>query len=474
MKSRIAFLVIFLFVFPALFAQNPAKYLKISPPPEGCKVKFPLLFDLKILEAAIAAEDLPQPFTVTVTEPTGITLCTIGTRDKNKSKWDGKVLNGTDLAATMSESYYPELLKKVRDQVPKPGIQLRFSAPKTGETLKTYDLLLVSLPDLEIRMDYPPQVKPGEALTGKVKLEVVNKGVEAVQNVEVELILSIDRKLPAAGGIEADRYVEDALLKSGRLIVDALAPGARKTLDIPASLALLADTPPQKYILIAAVDPRNRFRDLNREDNTLFGLLMVTVAPPKKLTVELPDVVLRYEPAVNVFKLESRGIILSDGKDWKFCKMSPSSYQIRHINWKDVYWEIDTQYREIFEIRGNPFCKKGGKGKQLRFPLEVKGGGAKTEPAFFSLKIPNCQLVFEPETRKFNVMVNGIASEWIPFWKVCRLDYHLYHFRNAPWSDYFLEFDSFRREIRQVTGGEFCKPVTAGAEKVDLVLQVEE
>ena len=80
-------------------------------------------------------------------------------------------------------------------------------------------------------------------------------------------------------------------------------------------------------------------------------------------------------------------MILSDGKDWKLCKMKPHVYQIKHVSWSDFFWEIDTYEKAVWEIKGVDFCKKGGKGRELGIKVKVEGGSLLIPPSRFTLKL---------------------------------------------------------------------------------------
>lgn len=69
-------------------------------------------------------------------------------------------------------------------------------------------------------------------------------------------------------------------------------------------------------------------------------------------------------------------------------------------------------------------------------------------------------------------MTYGYPIDYIPFWRNCNLETHLYQFRYVLWTDFFWEVDLYRNEVHAVTGAEFCKS-GGTTRKLNLGLRVE-
>jgi hypothetical protein len=152
--------------------------------------------------------------------------------------------------------------------------------------------------------------------------------------------------------------------------------------------------------------------------------------------------------------------------------MKPHVYHLQHVSWKDFHWEVDTVEKTVWEIRGVPFCKKGGTEKDLKIKVDVKGGSMIDPPSQFVLNLARTEIVYQPQTRKFNLLTYGYPIDYIPFWRNCNLETHLYQFRYILWTDFYWEVDLFRNEVHSVTGTDFCKP-GGTTKKLNLGLRVE-
>ena len=114
---------------------------------------------------------------------------------------------------------------------------------------------------------------------------------------------------------------------------------------------------------------------------------MVDFPEPAAFNLELPETLLYFEPLGFGFRITHLDTVLSDGKDWKLCRMKPNVYQLQHVSWSGVFWEVDTMSREVYEISGAAFCKKGGTDRDTGIRVEVSGGSMTAPPASFTLKL---------------------------------------------------------------------------------------
>jgi hypothetical protein len=299
-----------------------------------------------------------------------------------------------------------------------------------------------------------------------------NRGTVAARDIQLEIVLSSDDQIPRRSAPAAVNFTEDALLDNGRETVPLLEPGQQVTVRFSGSLKLPEDTPPGKHYLAAVADPDDRIGEMSEENNIFAGFIMITVPEPASFAVEMPETVLHFEPSSYGFRIVCSDALLSDGKDWKLCRMKPHVYQIKHVSWSDFFWEIDTYERAVWEIRGIDFCKKGGKDRALPIKVEVTGGSTVTLPSHFSLKLAQTRMRFEPATKKFALLAYEKPICHLPFWWVCKRESFLYQIRCALWENYFWQVDTFKKEASQVTDGKFCS--TEGlAAKLPLKVTVE-
>jgi hypothetical protein len=305
-----------------------------------------------------------------------------------------------------------------------------------------------------------------------VTVSLTNTGSRAASDITLEIVLSGDDSFPRRRAAAAATYTEDALLENGRETVPLLAPGQQVTVVFSGSLKLPPDTPPGKHYLAVLADPEDSIGELSEENNIHSGFIMITVPEPTAFTVDMPETVLNFLPASYGFEIVCAGTLLSDGKDWKLCRMKPNIYHLKHVSWDDFFWEVDTVAREIYEIRGTAFCKKGGQDRALNIKVEVAGGSLQTLPSRFTLKLAETRLRFEPGGKKFSLLAYGKPIFHQPFWWVCRRESYLYQFRYALWQGTFWQVDTIRKEASLVRDGKFCS--TEGlAATLPLVVKVE-
>jgi hypothetical protein len=128
------------------------------------------------------------------------------------------------------------------------------------------------------------------------------------------------------------------------------------------------------------------------------------------------------------------------------------------VGWEEKYhWEINTLNRAMWQIKQAVFCKTGGVGEECKAKVEVTGGSKVAPPSKIVLKLTDAHLKYEPESGKLQLLTCGDQIAYIPFWKVARLQAHIYQFKYDTWTDFFWEVDTFKKEVRTITGGIFGK-----------------
>jgi hypothetical protein len=281
-------------------------------------------------------------------------------------------------------------------------------------------------------------------------------------------------QIPFQTATYSENFQEDTLLEGGQGAVTSIKPGESITVNLPGPLKIPANASPARYYLAALADPDKKVPELDEENNKESGFIMISVPAPKRITFELPEVQLIYQPAGFSLKIVTQSTELSIGQDWRKCSIRPYIHQIKHNTWEDSFWEIDTVDRSVWQVKGIKFCQKGGTATEIKSPVEVKGGSRTTPPTRFILKLPDTRLEYEPDGGKFKILAFDNQIIYAPLWRIFRIKSHLYQLKNLNWSDFYWEIDTFKNEIRQVSGGNFGQTGVGGNVKaLDIKLNVE-
>jgi len=111
---------------------------------------------------------------------------------------------------------------------------------------------------------------PG-GIPGKgISIFVTNIGDVVAKNFFVDIVLSTDTHFPIKFAIYSPNFCEDVLLKSGRLSVKTLEPGASISLRLPGMCKIPDNTPLGNYYLGAVVDPGKKILEKNEKNNTAY------------------------------------------------------------------------------------------------------------------------------------------------------------------------------------------------------------
>ncbi|UCH95315.1 MAG: hypothetical protein JSV88_00330 [Candidatus Aminicenantes bacterium] len=469
MRKSIFLIVFVLGIFllsTQINAQGCLKLLKIEEPARG-KNRLNLMVEhAKAIVAAFNLEGVSADIQFADLE--GNVLATLGKVKNGSIKWDHKIVDGTFLQVKFKKSHYAMILEKVKEKSLKPGFRLQLT------TAEGCEITFMELPDLAARMKYPIKAAPGAALAKEVSITLENKGTVEARNFNVELVISSDLQIPIQPAAYSENFQEDALLEGGQGTVAAIKPGESLTISLPGTLKIPADTLPGKYYLAAVADPGNKIEELDEENNKDTGFIMIEVPEPKMLTLEIPDAHLVYQPTGFSLKILAQGAALSDGKDWRKCTIRPYIHQFKNATWEDFFWEVETMDRSVWRVKGIKFCQKGGTAKEIKMPVEVKGGSSTTPPARFTLRFSDTRLEYEPAAGKFRIMAFGDQIAHASLWRIFKLKSHLYQLKHLTWSDFYWEVDTFKNEVRQVTGGNFGQTGVGGTVKVlDIKLNLE-
>ncbi len=458
-----------------LAAQETLKYLKMEEPAEG-KGKNRLWVDARQVEAIVAEvnrENLAAVIEIAGLD--GTPLAVLGKVEKGNIKWEHKLVNEHFLPTEFAKENFADIAEKLKNKAARPGLLLQVSDNLTRALVKRFEISFVELPDLEISMQYPTRLVLGQEIRQAISLKISNKGTQTARDISLDLALSSDNQVPLKSPPASENFQEDMALAGGRQRLAELAPGQSQTVVLDA-VTLAADIPPGKYYLVALVDADNKVSEISKDNNMDLGMVLISVPEPKSLAVDLPDTRLVFEPAnlptSFLFRIFCGDLALSDGKDWKFCRMKPYVYQLRHVQWKDMHWEVNTLDGKVWEIHSVQFCKGGGTEKDLKIKVEVRGGSETMPPTQVTLRLVKTQLVYHPPERKFNLVSYDQAIDYPLFWRVCKLESHLYQFRYVLWSDFFWQVDTFKKQVSRMSGVELCK-VGGTASPLPFTVQVE-
>jgi hypothetical protein len=471
MKKSIFLTVLVLSIF--LFSHqitgtNGLKLLKIEEPKRG---KNKLDFHLDHVKAIVEDFNLEGvSANIEFTDLAGTVLATLGKVKNSSIKWNHKIVKGTILQVKFDKSNYPIVLEKVKEKALKPGFRVQL-----GTTPQGCEITFAELPDLTVRMKYPINASPGEALAKKFTLTVQNKGAVEARDFSVQLVISSDTQIPLQPAAYSENFQEDALLEGGQSTVASIKPGESLTVSLPGPIKIPADVSPARYYLGALADPEKKIEELDEGNNIEKGFIMIVVPAPKRIAFAIPEVQLVYQPAGFSLKIIAQDVELSDGKDWRKCAIRPYIHQIKHHTWEDFFWEVDTLDRSVWQVKGVKFCRKGGTAKEVKMPVKVIGGSRTTPPARFILTLTDTRLEYEPDAGKFRIIAFDNQMVYAPLWRIFRLKSHLYQIKKLSWSDFYWELDTFKKEVRQVAGGNFGQTEVGGSVKVlDVKLTVEE
>ena len=382
-------------------------------------------------------------------------------------------MDGHYLLVKFHKTYFEELKEKLAAQALQPGYQILISDSATQAVVKSYSLTFVKAPDLSVEMKYPVKISAEQALKENLTVTVTNNGAAAADNIQVQMVLSSDEKVPLAPAEASETFKDNMQLENGSATISTLPPGQRTTVEFTQPIIFPKNLPPGKYYLAAVADPQNTIKEINKEDNIFKGFIILTVPEPKRITLNLQTSELVFNPADYGLKISSHGILLTDGKDWRKCRMKAYLYQFKHVGWENIHWEINTIDKGVWEITGAQFCKTGGTDRELDIKLTVRGGSKATLPIEIRLQLPSSKIEYDITTGRLSAMTYGKQIVYIPFWKVCRVGPGLYQFNYAGWTNYFLQVNTQEKAVYKVTDGNFCR---AGGtlEPTDIPVVIEE
>jgi hypothetical protein len=222
-------LVLSIFLFSTqITGTNCLKLLKIEEPGKG---KNKLDFHLEHVKAIVEGFNLEGVSAdIEFTDLAGTVLATLGKVKDRSIKWSHKVVKGTILQVKFDKANYPLVLEKVKEKSMTPGFRVQLG---TGQGC---EITFAELPDLTVRMKYPINASPGQALAKEFSLTVENKGAVEAKDVNVQVVISSDTQIPLQSAAYSENFQEDALLEGGQSTVASIKPGESLTVSLPGPL----------------------------------------------------------------------------------------------------------------------------------------------------------------------------------------------------------------------------------------------
>ncbi len=479
MSSKTAILVyasLFALLLPATQDQSSVRFLKIQEPVLSQQAEKHLLVNLDNLYEMIRLDELQDiEGSLEIIHTSGRIVSRLGKVKNGEIKWAFRVVNEGWLMVKFDPEDHQRILENIKSNPGESGYMLQLvnkgikipdgrfiirDADKRYQQkelnyIRFHHLTFSEVPDLAVDMKYPFQVHNGQNLAPDLHVSVRNHGVVPVENVHVDVLLSPRSQLPAPPITVAESYSADLPLLLKRVTLEALAPGENREIRFTEPVEIPQNVPPGKYYMAVVADPEGLLNEYSRLDNSLLGLTMVSFPKLQELRAGLKGARLIFEPESYKLTIECQGAVISDGKDWRKCRMRPYIFQLRHANWPDYHWEVNSVDRGVWEVRGAEFCQTGGKGRELPTRIEVQGGSRFTSPVRVIIPLDDLELKFLGDQGRVKLTTMGSSVEFAPAWRICRMQPTVYRFRSILWPDFFWEFDLFGKTGNRVSGVDF-------------------
>lgn len=457
--SRHCFIfIVILFLLTIGLTSGNLKLLQIEDPGASSGEKEKLLFNMNHIREIIAEYSSDTDANIEFADLKDKVLARLGTIKNGKINWKHKEADKDFMAVTFSKEDFSAVVAGIKSNPVRPGFQVILSHSRTNEVLKSYEISARATPDLALDVQYPINVMPGEQLDDKITVTVRNNGSAPVDKLNIDFFLSSEEETPIKLGSFEKNVAGDVTIKEGKELPGQVGPTESLVLQVNEILKIPETTPPGRYYFEARIDPGNLIPEPDEENNIFKGLLIVSISDPKRLTLLLPDTRLVYKPQTFELSIMVGDKVLSDGKDWRKCKLKPYVYQIMHGTWENFHWEIDTSDRSVWRITGAKFCQKGGAAKEIKAAVLVRGGSMTEMPIEVVIKLADTRLEFEPASQKLNILCYGDQIAYTPLWQACKLEPHLYQFKQVDWVEHFWEVNTFKKEVKDISsGGKFCR-----------------
>jgi len=392
-------LIFFLIILHMIYPLEKVSLLRIPEPGSAMIKKNRMLVNIDDVKVIIKKADISgNAINVELATKGNFVIARLAKIKNNRKDWQHKVIDGRFLLVDFGKNEYSELLRKVLNKPGSLKYQIIFS-DKDNKILKNYPVTFSKLPDLSVTLKYPVNIFPGNSFHDKIKLIVKNNGMEPSVEAEVEILLSKKFNIPKDFRKAIDSK-ELIAFKNGRIKLPVLKPGEELEIQPKKEIIVPTNIPEGRYYLASITDPENKLVELDEGNNLFEGFVIIETFEPKKITMVFPDTELVYYPANFKLEIISNGLVISSGKEWRKCNIKPNIYQIKHANWINFFWEINTVDRTVWKITGAKFCKRGGSEKRVNAKVINFGGTRVIPPSKFKILLKNTEFIYAPKLKK--------------------------------------------------------------------------
>lgn len=403
------------------------------------------------------------------TDAYGNVLARLGKIKGTSIDWNCKIIDNQSLLVKFNKEEYNTIIQKLTGNPARPGLRIQVSIfikkmskdqtymlptkyDENRELLSSCDITTVESAELTTKLDCPSKTGPGKSLADQISITVENKGTIPAKNFIVQLVLSRNSDIPIEEAVYSAQYSDNVLLEGGKTTIPVLEPGQKLSVPLQGPLTIPPDTTPGAYFLAAVVDPTRIIEESSEDNNRDARFISIDVPAPKKISLQLPETKLIYQPANFGLNIISHNALISDGKDWRKCMIRPFIHQITHAGWQDFFWEIDSTDHSTWIIKGIKFCRKGGNAQEIKLKSEIKGGSKDIPPNSITLFLPDTHLDYEPEGRILRIYSHNNIIIYVPAWKAFQLKPYIIRLQYNSWTDFFWEINTFENTVKKISG----------------------
>lgn len=464
MKSKILFISFVLVFSTIIAAQGEICLVRIDPPGPQLVKKRSIAISAGDVQKILSGIDITNiKANIEFATIEDFVIARLGKIGKGEISWAHKIEKGK-MTIKFGKSEYKGLLEKVRAGSGRPGYQIILSDKKSNAVINSFEITFKPFPNLSVELSYPVNTAPGEVIGDKVIITIKNTGSAPSEEVVLDMILSKNFQIPLKKYSVEEGQEGVRLLEHGTLKVKGIDPGGEIELKPDIKLRLPETLETGRYYLGAVIDPEQELIESVEDDNVFRGFLMVAPKEPKRITMLLAGSTLYYTPKTFDLKIRNAGLDISSSKEWRKCQIRPYIFHLKHATWKDFFWEVNTDEKMVWKITGTKFCKKGGKAVDLKAKVIPEGGSTTVPPKRFRIIFGVTKIIFEPKTKKFDLILGSSGVAYLPFWQTCKTTPLKYHFKYVTWDKNVWEVDPLKKTLNKIPIEKFCKKCQEGEE----------
>lgn len=469
------FIVSFFLVLPMLYpAPGDTGLLRIDPPdPQLVKKKSIVVATSEITEILTGLDREGVKANIDLATMEDFVVARFGKILNGKIEWAHKVKEGF-MTVKFGKSEYKDLLEKIRSGIPRPGYQILLTDEKSNHVIQSREISFKAFPELSLEIKYPVNAAPGEPMAGKMSVTVNNTGTAPSGEFDVDLLVSPAFEIPRKRYEFSESAEGISLLFNGRIRMGPLAPGEKKEMDLPENIRLPNGLKSGKYYMGGIADPGNEIAEIEKENNIFKGFLVIAERLPDEISVRFGGTEITYIPKTFEMSVKNHGMEMSINDEWRKCQIRPYIFHLKHVSWKDFFWEVNTSERKVWKIMGGEFCKRGATGKaaELNIRISVQGGSDSIPPDRVSLSVQETEILYVPSEKKFSILLAGCNTSYPPFWKSCRTEGSPVHFKFTTWEQKAWALDAAAKVFSRIPLEKMCRQIEAG-EPIDAVIRVK-